>query len=573
MKARSNPLLKYFKPSNLISFHQSLGIGELHAVREGIITNAISYVINLIRAVSYYDQAHYKSNLNHLNERIAFFSEQFTLIPCRMVKFMNGLQGILKEKKKTRKIKFCDGNVLLGSFEGWKRPCLLFKLLFSIGSDNIIIPTHQTWLRSILKGNRRKRGGFSNVPVFNSLSINLHKIAMNALLSVWEVHMFCQVKSFTDIDLNTFQMVIRNSRYHMSRIHGILLHLDEKEFAYEKNIKFHNLEHHFCDQIRELGFDSRLDEEMGEAAHKVFVHVPYKLSSRRKDLEIMEIAKVTKRMQLADCMEELLKDKPADQLSNEKLSNNGSTLSIFFDIHKTIVNKSTLQLFSPKLRRLLRNEEIKNYLHPHLSQKLLFDLLVNYWRRNELHVRLMHQILAGDCFCKLMTYLRIVNTRGTTIVRANPRKVRNENIRKKLQETSADFSFVRVYIQDLCCLCQVMAIVVIENNGEHYHFIVVEQMKECRRQRSLPFDQFQCRNEKKKEIYVMESANIYPTCVISIPRSANYVEIPENRFYKKQPMTYEQLQHFSNENESYPTFEKEEIINNWGQQRYTEISS
>jgi hypothetical protein len=118
-----------------------------------------------------------------------------------------------------------------------------------------------------------------------------------------------------------------------------------------------------------------------------------------------------------------------------------------------------------------------------------------------------------------------------------------------------------------------MAIVVIENNGEHYHFIVVEQMKECRRQRSLPFDQFQCRNEKKKEIYVMESANIYPTCVISIPRSANYVEIPENRFYKKQPMTYEQLQHFSNENESYPTFEKEEIINNWGQQRDTEISS
>ena len=104
LKARTNPMLKFFSPSSLISFHQSLGIGELHAVKEGIITNAISYVINLIRAVNYFDQAHYKSNLRTLNKRIATFPEQFTLMPCRMVKFLNGLQGILKEKKKTRKI-------------------------------------------------------------------------------------------------------------------------------------------------------------------------------------------------------------------------------------------------------------------------------------------------------------------------------------------------------------------------------------------------------------------------------------------------------------------------------------
>ncbi len=59
LKARRNPLLKYF-PTNLFSFHQSLCIGQLHAVKEGIITNAISYVVNLIRAISYFDQAHYK---------------------------------------------------------------------------------------------------------------------------------------------------------------------------------------------------------------------------------------------------------------------------------------------------------------------------------------------------------------------------------------------------------------------------------------------------------------------------------------------------------------------------------
>jgi hypothetical protein len=330
-----------------------LGIGELHAVKEGIITNAISYVINLIRAVNYFDQAHYKSNLRTLNKRIATFPEQFTLMPCRMVKFLNGLQGILKEKKKTRKIKFCDVNIILGSFEGWKRPCLLFKLLFSIGcNDKSIIPTNISWLSGILKRNSRTRGSFSEVPVFDSLLINLHEIAMNTLLSIWEVHMFCQVKSFTDNDLTTFQKVIRNSRYHISRIHCILLHLDEKEFTYEKNIKFHNLEHHFCDQIRQLGFDSRLDEEMGEAAHKVYVHVPFKSSSRRKDLEIMEIAKHTKRMQLADCMDELRTEKSADSLlSTVKLSGYGSSLVIRFNLDVNKACNSTLHLYSSKEKR------------------------------------------------------------------------------------------------------------------------------------------------------------------------------------------------------------------------------
>jgi len=582
LKARTNPLLKYFRPSNLISFHQSLGIGELHAIREGIITNAISYVINLIRAVAYHDKPHYQSNTRLLNKRIAYFPEQFTLVPCRMVKFKKGLQGILKEKKKSRKIKFCDGNVLLGSFEGWKRPCLLFKILFSIGCDNSIIPTGKKWFRDILIMNSRKKGRFSHVPVFNSLSIDLHRIAMNTLLSVWEVHMFCQVKSFTDSDLNTFQMVIRNSRYHMSRIHCILLHLDGKVFAYEKNIKFHNLEHHFCDQIRELGFDSRLDEEMGEAAHKTFVHDPFKLSSRRKDIDIMEIAKHIKRMQLADCMEELLKQKQTttdSSLSTVNLSYYGSRLSILFNIDTNNVCNSTLQLYSFKEKRLLSNNEIESSLHPELTQKKLFDKLFEHWRKDNLYVQCMHQILAAKCFCTLRTYLRIVNTRGTIVLRANPRQVRNLNIRKSLQETSGVFSFVRVTHGSSSFLCQVMAIVVIEKTDVQHNFFVVQQMEECVRQPSLPFEQYTYQRNKNKQIYVVESENIHPACVLSIFRladtlqiSTNFIEIPENRFSKKLPMSYEQLQYFNNDQQLYRAFEDDHVINNWALQRDIEVS-
>ena len=441
-------------------------IGQLHAVKEGIITNAISYVINLIRAVSYFDQAHYKSNMRSLNERIASFQEQFTLMPpCRMIKFMNGLQGILKEGKKTRKIKFCDANILLGSFEGWKRPCLLFKILFSIGCDKSIIPLSKRWLGGILISNSKAKGGFRNVPVFNSLSINLHQIAINTLLAVWEVYMFCQVKIFSEIDINTFQNVIRNSRYHMSRIHCILQHLDGKEFAYEKNIKFHNLENHFCDQIREMGTDSRLDEEHGEAAHKAFVHVPFKVSSRRKDSEIMEMAKHIKRMQLADCMEDLLGRRKTQKTIFETKTDITKTSSLWIMLNIDINNvlNSSIRLYSRKKKCFLSNNEMRANLHHHLSPKLLFDKLLNHWKKDDIYTQCMHQILAGNCFCKLMTYLRLVDTHRTVVVRANPRRVRNQNIRKSLQETTGDFSFVRVTISDSSILCQVIAIVVVEN--------------------------------------------------------------------------------------------------------------
>ena len=120
----------------------------------------------------------------------------------------------------------------------------------------------------------------------------------------------------------------------------------------------------------------------------------------------------------------------------------------------------------------------------------------------------MHQILAAKRFCTLRTYLRIVNTRGTIVLRANPRQVRNLNIRKSLQETSGVFSFVRVTSGCSSFLCQVMAIVVIEKTDvQHnektdvqHNFFVVQQMEECVRQPSLPFEQYTYQRNKKKNI-------------------------------------------------------------------------
>jgi hypothetical protein len=164
-----------------------------------------------------------------------------------------------------------------------------------------------------------------------------------------------------------------------------------------------------------------------------------------------------------------------------------------------------------------------------------------------------------------MTYLRLVDAQRT-VVRANPRRVHNQNIRKSLQETTGDFSFVRVTIGDSSFLCQVMAIVVVENkHGEHHNFFVVQQMEECTtRQNSLPFNQFKYPEYIQENLHVVESANIHPACVLSIVLSIQskiFAEIPVNRITKNLPVSYEQLQEFNNEKNSYCTFEDEQRIN------------
>jgi hypothetical protein len=124
-----------------------------------------------------------------------------------------------------------------------------------------------------------------------------------------------------------------------------------------------------------------------------------------------------------------------------------------------------------------------------------------------------------------------------------------------------------------------MAIVVIEKTDVNHNFFVVQQMDECLRHPALPFDQFKYQSNKNKQIYVVESGNLHPACVMSVFRladdpniSGKFVEIPANRFKKNIPMSYEELQEFSNERQSYNAFADDEVINEWGLQRDIEIS-
>ena len=582
VKGYKNSVEKYF-PLEFCQFHDSLCVGKLHAIKEGVITNGISYVLNLMRAVAYYDQAHYKSNIKDLNKRLAYFPETFTLPPCRMVKFVNGIQGIEKEKEKNRKITYYESNQLLGSFEGWKRPCLLFKMIFCIGTDNKLLPTSKQWLSTIFISNQEKQGRFQDVPVFESSSINMHSIALTTLVSLWELFMFSQAKDLSETDIHTYQKVIRNSRYHMSRIHCILRHLDGSHFAYDQSIKYHNLENHLCEQIMEFGMDSRIDEEHGEAAHKEFVHIPYQLCSKRRELELTEMAQYLRRVQVANLLEDFFRKKiiPSgqDTLINKLFRQN--SLYISLRMHEQ-QGEHTAILYNQNFEEL-EDTEVRNYLHPYLSPKSLFEILFQHWKQDKPDY--LQGMVSGKFICKIHTGITVVTPELSFKVYANPESVVNSNMKKELQEKCKKYSFVTALIDGIQYTCKVLCIVSIDNT---VFIIVTKMMLVIDENSSLPFKQYRYPLDKEREFYVTKLCDISPACIVYSYRVLNnrevnyglldqdkedsmktsrYFEIELNRLVKSFPFTYEYLQEMSNDVTKYDYFENEDKINDWAKKR------
>jgi hypothetical protein len=82
----------------------------------------------------------------------------------------------------------------------------------------------------------------------------------------------------------------------------------------------------------EFGMDSRIDEEHGEAAHKEFVHIPYQLCSKRRELELTEMAQYLRRVQVANLLEDFFRKKiiPSgqDTLINKLFRQNSLYISL-----------------------------------------------------------------------------------------------------------------------------------------------------------------------------------------------------------------------------------------------------
>ena len=101
-------------------------------------------------------------------------------------------------------------NVTNQIFEAWKRPALLVQLLFIVASNDIV-SDDEDWIERVYN-NKNKHENFENVPVFSTKKINLRRLCVQSLVAAMEVHLFYQCPSLTDVDLNSFEQVLRNCR-------------------------------------------------------------------------------------------------------------------------------------------------------------------------------------------------------------------------------------------------------------------------------------------------------------------------------------------------------------------------
>jgi hypothetical protein len=210
VKGGENPLKRWFDFGlPFLTFYGALSVDYMHAFKEGMLTNILSFVIGIVRVHAEYDPNMFATNLLKVNERLINFPNFGAFSPCRMVRFCNGLDDVI-EKNDDNPLECDNPNIILGNFEAWKRPALLVQLLFIVESADVI-SDDEDWIERVYN-NKHKQKVLEIVPVFNAKKINLRRLCVQALVAALEVQLFYQSPSLTAVDLKTFEQVLRNCR-------------------------------------------------------------------------------------------------------------------------------------------------------------------------------------------------------------------------------------------------------------------------------------------------------------------------------------------------------------------------
>jgi hypothetical protein len=211
VKGGENPLKKWFENPDLpfLTFYGALSVDYMHSFKEGMLTNIISFVLEIVRMHAVFDPNVFGSNLTKISECLNYFPNFGYCSPCRMVRFCNGLDDII-EKDDNNPLECDKPNIILGNFEAWKRPALLVQLLFIIGSGDYI-SSDKDWIQRVYT-NKNKNKNWEKVPVFDTKRINLKRLCVQSLVAAMEVQLFYQCSSLTEIDVETFEQVLRNCR-------------------------------------------------------------------------------------------------------------------------------------------------------------------------------------------------------------------------------------------------------------------------------------------------------------------------------------------------------------------------
>jgi len=304
-------LIQWQSIRGLNSFHQMFPADFLHTFLKGLIENLISWCLIIIEAVGDLDT-------NFTNQPIAL-DRIIKLFPIhemplvRMVKFPRGLRYCLKLTTTTKKLS-SGTNFLSGGFEAWKLASMMVQLLFSVGSSGTYCPNDPTWYESCLlpalnRGleEKKKHTTISNLLIGRSVN----QVIVNSMSSALQCLFYLKSGSFSDIQLDTVSLLLKNARIHHARVFKLkflicaALRLQSRDFEEEKQFagtKIHHLMHYVTNMKRLGGITQSWDTEMSELFHKTVGKAAFESSSKTKKGMLEEMVRYVQKRDHAQAL-------------------------------------------------------------------------------------------------------------------------------------------------------------------------------------------------------------------------------------------------------------------------------
>ena len=322
-------LIKWQSIRGLNSFHQMFPADFLHTFLKGLIENLISWCLIIIEAIGELD-SDYSTAPIALDKTIQIFPIH-ELPVVRMVKFPRGLRYCLKLTTTTKKL-HSGTNFLSGGFEAWKLASMMVQFLFSVGSSGTYCPNDPAWYANVLLPclNKGLEGGKKHTAISKMLvGKSVNQVIVNSMSSALQCLFCLKSGSFSDVQLDTVDLLLKNARIHHARVFKLkflvcaALRLQTRDFEDEKHFagtKIHHLMHYVMNMKRLGGTTQSWDTESSELMHKIVGKAAFEASSKTKKGMLEEMVRyVQKRghaqallLRVVECTEGSTESKNSD---------------------------------------------------------------------------------------------------------------------------------------------------------------------------------------------------------------------------------------------------------------------
>lgn len=169
----------------------------LHTMTKGPIEYALGFTLQCVLYISEVDVTFFGAP-KKLAATMRSFPGHHSLQPVRHFRFDNVWEWYMSKDSQQKGNPY-NSTGLMACREGYKLPAMLMQLMFCC-TDRTILPHDFQWCQ---------QHGFEE-PYFNP-----GQAICNALNAVMDVHLYCNAKSLSEMQIVTFQMLISNMQSHL----------------------------------------------------------------------------------------------------------------------------------------------------------------------------------------------------------------------------------------------------------------------------------------------------------------------------------------------------------------------